>query len=163
MPYCIAFGCNNRSEDYQRGISFFRLPLKNERLLQQWVAKLQLKDPPLKETSRICSEHFTEDCFVKDYKSQLMPDTKVKRMLKPDAVPTIFSFKKVNKSRTVSKTRAKDKQKKETVDLLLEDSAFKSVEVQTGMQHGILIRYAIANNAFNLYAMLFQPYRSLID
>ena len=63
MPYCIAYGCSNRSEDYQRGISFFQLPLKNKALLEKWLAKLRLEDPPLKETSRLCSAHFTDEAL----------------------------------------------------------------------------------------------------
>ena len=51
MPQCIAYGCNNRSEDLSKGISFFRLPLKNPILLKTWVAKLRLQNPPIKETS----------------------------------------------------------------------------------------------------------------
>ena len=67
MPQCIAYGCNNRSEDLSKGISFFRLPLKNPALLKTWIAKLRLETPPIKETSRICSAHFTEDCFERDH------------------------------------------------------------------------------------------------
>ena len=117
MPYCIAFGCKNRSEDYHCDISFFRLPLKNQQLLKQWLIKLQLKDPPLKETSRICSEHFTEDCFERDLKAELMPGTKSKRTLKVDAVPTVFTYLKQAESRPTSVRRLKTKENKEVCKL----------------------------------------------
>ena len=38
----------------------------------------------------MCSEHFTDDCFEADLKAQLM--LKVKRRLKRDAIPSVFSF-----------------------------------------------------------------------
>ena len=40
----------------------------------------------------MCSEHFTDDCFEADLKAQLMPELKVKRRLKRDAIPSVFSF-----------------------------------------------------------------------
>ena len=113
MPYCIAYGCSNRSEDYQRGISFFRLPLKNKALLEKWLAKLRLEDPPLKETSRLCSAHFTDDCFERDLKAELMPGTKSKRILKADAVPTVFTYTKKQEQRPTSTMRLKAKEEKE--------------------------------------------------
>ena len=112
MPYCMAFSCNNDSKDYKRGISFFRLPLRNTALLKQWLAKLRLQDPPIKETSRVCSEHFTEDCFERDLKSELVPGAKPMRTLKADAVPTLFSFVKTTERATSTK-RIKAKERKQ--------------------------------------------------
>ena len=40
----------------------------------------------------MCSEHFTYDCYETDLKAQLMPELKVKRRLKHDAIPSVFSF-----------------------------------------------------------------------
>ena len=40
----------------------------------------------------MCSDHFTDDCFEADLKAQLMPELKVKRRLKRDAIPSVFSF-----------------------------------------------------------------------
>ena len=52
---------------------------------------MKLKNPPITQHSRICSEHFTEDCYERDLKSELL-GTKIKYNLKEDAVPTIFNF-----------------------------------------------------------------------
>ena len=112
MPQCIAYGCNNRSEDLSKGISFFRLPLKNPALLKTWIAKLRLENPPIKETSRICSAHF-EDCFECDLKAELLPGTKSRPRLKPDAVPTIFSFKPQPEPRPTSTKRMRAKERQE--------------------------------------------------
>ena len=113
MPQCIAYGCNNRSEDLSRGISFFRLPMKDPVLLKAWTVKLRLENPPLKDSSRVCSAHFTEDCFERDFKAELMPGTKTRRRLKPDAVPTLFSFKQPTEPRPTSTRRSLVKQQQE--------------------------------------------------
>ena len=119
MPQCIAYGCNNRSEDASKGISFFRLPLKNPELLKTWIVKLRLENPPIRESSRICSVHFSEDCFERDLKAELMPGTKGRRRLKPDAVPTIFSFKPQFEPRPTSIRRAQIKEQREVSEAKL--------------------------------------------
>lgn len=91
MVYCIAYGCNHKDKDRARGVRFHRLPLANKPLLKQWLVKLRLKDPPVTRNSRVCSEHFSADCFERDLQAELLC-TKTKICLKPDAVPTIFSF-----------------------------------------------------------------------
>ncbi|XP_062512513.1 THAP domain-containing protein 5-like [Corticium candelabrum] len=91
MVYCIAYGCNNKDKDRQRGVRFYRLPLKNEPLLKEWLSKLRLKDPPLSQNSRVCTEHFHSDCFERDLQAELL-GTKQRVCLKPNAVPTLFSF-----------------------------------------------------------------------
>ena len=114
MPYCIAYGCSNRSEDYQRGISFFRLPLKNKALLEKWLAKLRLEDPPQSRKPVGYAQHtFTDDCFERDLKAELMPGTKSKRILKADAVPTVFTYTKKQEQRPTSTMRLKAKEEKE--------------------------------------------------
>ena len=53
MPYCQVFGVTMTARDHKHSVSLFTLPL----------AKLQLQDPPIKETSHVFPEHFMEDCF----------------------------------------------------------------------------------------------------
>ena len=98
MPYCMVFGCKNDSKD--------------PTLLKVWLAKLRLEDPPIKETSRVCSEHYADECFKWDLKSELMSGAKPKRTLKPNAVPTLFSFVKSSK-RSTSTKRIKEKDAKQ--------------------------------------------------
>ena len=97
MPHCIAFDCKNNSKDYKHGISFCR-PVKY--LAGQASAQ---RPPPIKESSCVCSGHFTYDCFEMDVKSELMPGTKLKCMLKLNAVPTLFSFVKSSKRSTFTR------------------------------------------------------------
>lgn len=95
MPkYCVAYGCNNydvKIDGCERK-TFFRFPLKNKILNNAWVANLQRKDFIPTEGSRLCSDHFSEECFT------YQPFTQ-RRQLKPGSVPTRFSFKPGIKSR----------------------------------------------------------------
>ena len=110
MPTCMAYGCNNSVADYKRGISFHTLPLNNPDLLKKWLAKLRLENPPIRKSSRLCSEHFEKDCFERDLRAELMPDVKRRRILKPDAVPTIFAHVKAVKERPTSTRRLKKRE-----------------------------------------------------
>ncbi|KAJ8017464.1 hypothetical protein HOLleu_45111 [Holothuria leucospilota] len=46
----------------------------------------------------VCEDHFTEDCFKEDIKSKIM-GTKARKILKDDAVATVFSFRPPPKPR----------------------------------------------------------------
>ena len=104
MVYCIAYGCSNGDREAARGISFFRLPLTRKDTLRKWLLRLRLKDPPLSSNSRVCSEHFTPDCFVKDLRAELLHE-KPRATLREGAVPTIFSFRPAVKERTTGSRR----------------------------------------------------------
>ena len=90
VKYCIAPGCFNTQKD--KKLSFHRLPLKRPKLLQKWLQNMRLKDPPLYKSSRVCSAHFTSDCYVRDFKSELMSNLQPSFNLLEEAVPTIFDF-----------------------------------------------------------------------
>ena len=110
MVHCIVFGCNNRDRARCRGIRFFRLPLQNKPLLARWLAKLRLKDPPVSENSRLCSEHFEADCFERGpgLQAELLGGN-ARICLKPDAVPTIFTFTKLPNPRSTGEKRRRTK------------------------------------------------------
>ncbi len=71
MPgLCAAVGCNNRSvrqeEDVDPGRqrrSFHKFPIKNEKLLKQWVHNLKRGEFTPTEHHILCSDHFADDCF----------------------------------------------------------------------------------------------------
>jgi hypothetical protein len=63
MLHCIAYNCNNKEKALKRGVPFYRLPSAYKPLLQQWLSKLRLKDPPVSPNSRLCTDHFQPDCF----------------------------------------------------------------------------------------------------
>ena len=63
MVYCIMYDCSNKDAD-KKGLSFFRLP-KDHKL------RLRLVDPPNTDNVRVCSEQFTEECFVVDMQAPM--------------------------------------------------------------------------------------------
>ena len=85
---CIAFGCHT----HQKGFSLFKFPT-DEKLRKAWTLQVQrTRDKwhgPTKN-SAVCSEHFTEDCFEPISVMSAKVGMKMKHMLKPNAIPTIF-------------------------------------------------------------------------
>ena len=79
MVYCITYDCSNKDAD-KKGLSFFSLP-KDHKLRLTWFKKLRLVDPPNTDNVRLCSEHFTEECFIVDMQAA-MEFNKTKK--KPD-------------------------------------------------------------------------------
>ena len=71
---CVVPGCTNRS-DREKDLSYYSVPLKNEKLLKVWVHKIRRKNLPLNKNSRVCSDHFK-------------PGAKGQRLL-PDEYPTL--------------------------------------------------------------------------
>ena len=111
MVYCAAFDCNNDSR-ITTGISFYRFP-KDPSLRDQWLAKISRADLVITKNSRLCSEHFTPDCFKRDLQAELL-GSKKKMHLKDDAVPSIFSHRPVpKKPRLSSENRALVKARQE--------------------------------------------------
>jgi hypothetical protein len=49
----------------------FRFP-KNPEIYKKWVQKCRRGDKWNPKTSVICSEHFTQDSFVRDLKAELL-------------------------------------------------------------------------------------------
>lgn len=85
--YCSAAGCHNcrRKDDQWKGTTFFRFPLNNKELNDQWVIQLGRKDFVPNVSSRLCSDHFEEECFA------YQPFTN-RRQLKPGSLPTKFNI-----------------------------------------------------------------------
>lgn len=87
VMFCMAPGCSN--EGYcKEGIHYHRLPLKDGVKLSKWLNAMKLKNPPVNRFSRICSDHFEQECFERDLRAELM-GTKPKHLLKDSAVPTL--------------------------------------------------------------------------
>ena len=64
----------------------------------------------------LCAEHFAEESFdpSHDLKQRLLPEgSRIKRMLLPDAIPTIFDHRETKSSRVTSQVREKKKEKQE--------------------------------------------------
>ena len=88
----IAYGCVNRNNKPECSkLSWHSLPINNAKLLRTWLLKMKRKDPPVSKHSYLCSEHFSEDCFMRCVGG--------KRYLKSGSVPTRFSFSLEEKSK----------------------------------------------------------------
>ena len=86
---CVVAGC---SKTHKKGASLFKFPTEKT-LRMKWIKQVQRTRVDWKEPSAyscVCSDHFTEDCFQERSTLSDQFGLKVKRMLKPDAVPTIF-------------------------------------------------------------------------
>ena len=88
----LSYGCVNRSNKPECSkLSWHSLPINNAMLLRTWLLRIKRKDPPVSKHSYLCSEHFSEDCF--------MWCVGGKRYLKNGSVPTRFSFSPEEKSK----------------------------------------------------------------
>ena len=90
MVHCCVPGCINHSSK-TCNISYHRIP-NDKGLRKAWLARIRRDNLPPLQNCYVCSEHFTDDCFEADLKAQLMSELKVKRRLKRDAIPSVFSF-----------------------------------------------------------------------
>lgn len=122
MPHCVAVGCNSHSKTNKGGdLTFHRFPSdkKKRKAWEDACGRTQLpKDP------RLCAKHFSPDDFQDFGRRQLMEELMevrgYRRVLKPNAVPTIFPHKKVKHvKRMSSENRAKKQLRQETLDGLL--------------------------------------------
>ena len=61
---CVALNCKTGyGNSTAENVSLHRLP-KNEDVKKEWLKRLSRKDFSPSENSRVCSKHFTTDCFV---------------------------------------------------------------------------------------------------
>ncbi|XP_042608046.1 uncharacterized protein si:ch211-40k21.5 isoform X2 [Cyprinus carpio] len=126
MVLCVVKGCDNKSKVYSI-IMFHRIPTKNKKRKNQWLAALNidLKTPveSIKKW-RVCSEHFGPDDYLVNMDS--ITRTTVRR-LKDTAIPTIF---RIQTGPSVSSPMA------ETVsDTSLISQDFHSEESEEEMDH----------------------------
>ena len=88
---CIAAGCSNTKEN----ISLFTFP-RDSPLREHWTRQVRRTRADWSghtATSYLCSDHFTEDCFVETSLMAAEFRIKMRKTLRPDAVPTIFERK----------------------------------------------------------------------
>ena len=88
-------------------------------------------NPPIHDANaRVCSQHFNDNDFVSPVLEGYGPS---RHTLKPDAVPTLFSFTSTPKRRKLSEAReAKAQQRAVVEELLAEDTrpATRDVGIQ---------------------------------
>ncbi len=56
---CVVYGCHNYAGKTDcAGLSFYRLPLKNKKLLRAWLLRMRTDSVRVNTNSRVCSAHF---------------------------------------------------------------------------------------------------------
>ena len=91
MVYCAAFGCSNNSSKGTK-VSFFKFP-RDKKIKDIWVQKVKRKGWTLSKYSRLCSDHFEDNCYIQSPKfmtSLGLDSMPAKLYLKGDAIPTTF-------------------------------------------------------------------------
>lgn len=85
---CRAGGCSNTKND---GFSLHNWP-SNPQFAKLWTRAVQKTRADFSPTpsSKLCSAHFTEDCFEDQTILARAMNLPMKKILKPDAVPSIF-------------------------------------------------------------------------
>lgn len=117
MPHCVVVGCNNQAKKKDdRTVRFHCFPEEPE-LYRAWVNGV--KRTTLPKDPRVCSRHFELSCFDESYlmELQVMGSSRLKKALKPDAIPTIFPHKPAKPGRPSSVKRA-EKRKRQEVSIL---------------------------------------------
>ncbi|CAI6358180.1 unnamed protein product [Macrosiphum euphorbiae] len=89
---CAVATCINYAgkvkRDGKTNISFYRFP-KDPELQKKWTLKFRRGDSITPSLSYMCSEHFSDDAYIRDLKAELLAYTPKFRKLKPDAMLTI--------------------------------------------------------------------------
>lgn len=87
MNSCAIYGCTNNTSTVDPTIEFYSFP-KHPLVAQQWVAACWRPEPVDVANAQICSIHFNDSCFVKQYQLDYLGNyTKV---LKYDAIPNLY-------------------------------------------------------------------------
>ncbi|KAG8291201.1 hypothetical protein J6590_066691 [Homalodisca vitripennis] len=88
MPCCAYSGCTNHTDFGKTlGISFHRFP-RNPQAAERWASACGRTEVFSVLTARVCSEHFLDEDYERDLKSELM-NTDRKRLLRHSAVPSL--------------------------------------------------------------------------
>ncbi|KAJ8971650.1 hypothetical protein NQ317_015339 [Molorchus minor] len=100
---CAVYGCNNTFStskrcEGERQISMHVFPkfkdLVSQTIRKEWVTRCSRRDKFNPDTSRICSEHFTETNYERDLQHELL-GLPLRKQFKKTAVPTIGIMKKI--------------------------------------------------------------------
>ncbi|KAK8756056.1 hypothetical protein V5799_001242 [Amblyomma americanum] len=95
MPGCCVPQCSNHC---RKGTRMFRFPADSNRR-KRWLAQVKRDCWEPTAASRICSAHFEETSFEQNRQNGL-------KKLRPDAVPTLFTYRAIPKHRKPPKKRS---------------------------------------------------------
>ena len=113
MPCCAAWGCHNRLET-DKNFSYHHFPdkIKKTKPLKKWLQNNERTDDfKVSKYTVLCSAHFEPHMFQRNLKAEIQNNVP-KRMLKEDAVPTLFVHRKEIKIRASCHNRIIKREKK---------------------------------------------------
>nr|CAB3263250.1 uncharacterized protein LOC108949341 [Phallusia mammillata] len=88
---CLAPGCDERHRNTNNnGVILHSFPQHNEELLEQWLSNCGIDKNDLQPNSKLCSRHFTENCYTKKKRKDKHGKVYRSSILKNVAVPTKF-------------------------------------------------------------------------
>ena len=66
MGRCSAYGCKSGYDKPKtaENVSMHQFPINDESLLKKWLHKISWQDFIPTKASKLCSLHFTDDCFI---------------------------------------------------------------------------------------------------
>ncbi|OQR74130.1 hypothetical protein BIW11_09284 [Tropilaelaps mercedesae] len=117
---CSVLMCKNRSCAWRKqGVSFFKFPLRNSRLLKTWLSNISRPGDWLPSAqSRICSDHFGSECLQK---------VGARLELKPNSLPTLhLSFRAKDAPPIVLSTEMVSETEEDDMDSLKADHSYSS-------------------------------------
>ena len=123
MPFtCAVAECeNSEAVKKLRGetLIYHRFP-KDPNTFKSWVSKCKRGDKRLPDFSkaRICYDHFTEDDYNHDLKSELL-GISAQRRLQASAIPSIFPARKLDLSAPGRQSRRQKRNWKKMVENIL--------------------------------------------
>uniref|UniRef100_A0A3P9IAX3 THAP-type domain-containing protein n=1 Tax=Oryzias latipes TaxID=8090 RepID=A0A3P9IAX3_ORYLA len=122
---CVAAGCSNTSSE---SVSVYKFP-KQETLLKQWTKQVQRTRANWVPTasSTLCSQHFEAD--------YMGMHVRYKKVLKPNAIPTIFKRSLVGTSETETpstSTGSSQYKKRKSVTEKLAQKRWECVQIPVG-------------------------------
>nr|XP_040570148.1 uncharacterized protein LOC121119503 [Lepeophtheirus salmonis] len=85
--------------------SYHNFP-KDSALLRNWVKACKRKDKFNPKKSRICSNHFSQDCYERDLRNELL-GLPLRRLLKKGSVPSVNLYNSSISSLTIPSKRTK--------------------------------------------------------
>lgn len=128
MPaLCAVVQCSNTSNDktINPNLIHHRFPTRNPTLSKVWLHFCRRQDTVNVHNARICSDHFQPSDYERDMEHELL-GLPLRKKLKRDAVPSIFSLKASLKDNKPNKRaeRLEKRQRRDVLNSLLGSSKF---------------------------------------
>jgi hypothetical protein len=150
MVLCAAFGCNSLSG--RDKVNFFRFP-KDNKLRKVWCSRIgrascvnKFKVYSPNKNSRLCSLHFEENQFTHSlaFLETIGFEGRFRRILKTDAVPTIFPA-------TVNKLSQVKVRGRHSSEVVLEKKRKKQVSLSFSYFLDLYLRHLSFSYFLDLY------------